>query len=117
MYLRFALFMSALSGLGWVAGCQPDLSICDESAARTVVFDGAGAPNYAGQALAVASCNLCHSEGVDRKGAPAHLNFNVRPACSSSPCKGDVAMQPFPSAITDALNEWIVGLSSADGMN
>lgn len=64
-------------------GCSPDLGECDLEAARTVVFaEGSGQAAFAGQALSIAHCGSCHgteSVGALRRGAPAGLDFDVRP--------------------------------------
>lgn len=59
---------------------------CDDDAARAVVYDAAGRPMYAGQALMVGACagggNACHSRNADpalRYGTPAGLDFDVAP--------------------------------------
>lgn len=64
-------------------GCAPDLGVCDEAAARAIVYDD-GTPAFEGQALIVQSCGagaFCHSEGIppeDRFGAPAGLDLDLR---------------------------------------
>lgn len=78
--------------LRWVAaafaaamgvGCTPDLGECDLDEARQVVFaEGSGQAAFVGQALTIAHCSSCHgsqAEGPLRRGAPAGLNFDVRP--------------------------------------
>jgi hypothetical protein len=72
--------------------CRPDLGECDPDAAVMVTFANggpfAGRPSFAGQALVTASCGnerFCHAssaEGVDRYGAPAHLDFDPSVPCA-----------------------------------
>ncbi len=71
-----------------LAGCV-DLGPSDPDAAREVVYDPAGTPAFAGQALTIQSCgagNFCHSDeiaAVDRFGAPNGLSFDVRLASTT----------------------------------
>lgn len=81
-FLTFAIPALAL-------GCT-SVGPCDEAAAREVVYDIDGNPAYAGQALMIQSCGgggFCHSEGiepVDRIGAPAGLDFDMRLASTNA---------------------------------
>lgn len=57
---------------------------CDDDAARDVVYDAAGQPMYAGQAMLVDSCGgggaYCHASSAhDRYGVPAGLDFAALP--------------------------------------
>jgi len=67
-----------------LAGCAPSLGECDEAAALEIVYDPAGAPAFAGQALMIRGCGggaFCHSEDIplaDRFGAPLELDFDLR---------------------------------------
>ncbi|MCB9596493.1 MAG: hypothetical protein H6719_27465 [Sandaracinaceae bacterium] len=73
---RLALSSTLLLSLG----CEPDLGVCDESAAHALVYDD-GVPAFEGQALVIDGCIRCHGEGVeadDRNGAPRGLEFDVR---------------------------------------
>lgn len=90
--LTIRLLSSSALGLVFLGGCVPDLGECDEAAARRVAFvdpsDGvsAGLPLYEGQALIAMNCanGTCHASGamgVNRNGAPAGLDFDVRTAC------------------------------------
>jgi hypothetical protein len=55
---------------------------CDDTLARTVVFDERGSPAYAGQSIFVSSCAgggwACHSsQAVHRYSAPAGTDFDL----------------------------------------
>lgn len=61
-------------------------SACDDDAARAVVYNAAGRPMYAGQAIMVGTCagggSACHSRNADRVlryGTPAGLDFDIAP--------------------------------------
>lgn len=65
-------------------GCSPELGECDEAASLEIVYDPAGTPAFAGQALMIRGCGggaFCHSEDIeldDRFGAPLALDFDLR---------------------------------------
>jgi len=93
-----ALLLGTTASLAF--GCQPSLGTPNEDAAHQVVFAADGVPAYAGQALMRESCanGICHSPAAVnsssadvRFGAPAGLDFDVRPACASGEsCDADV---------------------------
>lgn len=61
---------------------------CDETAARSLVFNRSGRSMYAGQAMIVENCavggNFCHSStAVDRLGVPVGLDFDIMPTRST----------------------------------
>ncbi|MEM9193887.1 MAG: hypothetical protein AAGF12_32225 [Myxococcota bacterium] len=64
-----------------VLGCEPtQLGNCDQPLAETLVFDAAGNPAYAGQAMVQQACAGCHGQtvtGSGRRGAPAELDFDM----------------------------------------
>lgn len=78
--------LSALGGLAVAvaigSGCAPTVgSECDESLARTIVYDEGGSPAYAGQAMLISSCagggSFCHADSpMSRYGAPYGMNFD-----------------------------------------
>ncbi len=80
----------AVLALALALGCAPSLGDCDNQAALEIVYDPAGSPAFAGQALMVTGCGggaFCHAEGVplmDRFGAPVDLDFDLRIASSST---------------------------------
>lgn len=73
----------------WLGACGVDLPKCDEEAARTPAYafdDGAQVRvAYEGQALMIRSCGygtFCHAPDIEpssRFGAPAGLDYDVRP--------------------------------------
>ncbi len=72
-----------------IACASDDLTTCDMTAAKAVVYTSTGDPAYAGQALVATTCGgaggTCHSEGArldQRVGAPFHLNYDVALATS-----------------------------------
>lgn len=77
-----------LLGLLAIGGCRStiDPADCDQAAALELVYDQDGLPAFAGQALIVRHCGaggFCHSEDIpaaDRFGAPAGLDYDLRPA-------------------------------------
>lgn len=86
--------LAGAAGLWLAQGCATETGPCDDSLAYEVVYDGAGLPAYAGQALVHASCGqggFCHSSGIpldNRFGAPAGLDFDVAIACvGDGPCE------------------------------
>ena len=70
-------------------GCQ-DVGKCKDPniEGRVPVLDGQGRVMYAGQAILLNSCSTgCHSstaKGVDRKGAPEGLDFDIEPMSATS---------------------------------
>lgn len=72
-----------------LAACTPEIGPCDEQSALELVYDPAGSPAFAGQALFVRHCGggaFCHSEDIpieSRFGAPIGLDFDVRIASTS----------------------------------
>ncbi len=61
--------------------------------ATTPVYDGLGQPAYPGQALLLASCSQCHSEGLRmRRGAPVGLEFD--PALVPDSATGPMSIEP-----------------------
>jgi hypothetical protein len=76
-------------GICFAAGCT-SVGTCDQPRALSIVYDEDGIPAYEGQALVIQSCGgggYCHSEGitaVDRHGAPAGLDFDLRIASTST---------------------------------
>jgi hypothetical protein len=70
-------------------GCQ-DVGKCKDPMieARVPVLDGQNRVMYAGQAILLTSCSSgCHSstaKGVDRKGAPEGLDFDIEPLSATS---------------------------------
>ncbi len=80
------------------AGCYPDVGECDSDAAHEIVYDNAGVPAYAGQAIMIESCGsgrFCHASEVekpaDRLGAPAGLSFDVRIATQTIELEEDAS--------------------------
>jgi hypothetical protein len=69
----------------WLCACEPDLGVCEDEVARALVYDEAGQPAYAGQALLHVSCghgSYCHSAeatGRLRFGVPLGFDFDVAP--------------------------------------
>ncbi len=67
-----------------LGGCAPSLGDGNDALARVTVYDDIGQPAYAGQALVQISCGNgghCHAASstlVERYGAPAGLDFDVR---------------------------------------
>lgn len=85
------------------SGCSSDPGACDIAAAGEIVYDSAGNPAFAGQAVIIQSCGggaFCHSDtlaGVDpddaeavaravgdRRGVPRDLNFDLRLASTTA---------------------------------
>jgi hypothetical protein len=72
------------------AGCTPSVGECDQERALELAYDQDGVPAFAGQALMIEGCGsggFCHSEGIERAerfGAPHGLDFDVRPASTST---------------------------------
>lgn len=107
---RLALVLVTVAFAG---GCVPSVGTeCDEAAATEVVYDREGNPAYPGQALLIANCGgggFCHSPDApteSRFGAPAGLDFDLRPLSSggvSSLHLGD--SQSFVTANRDAIFE------------
>ncbi len=64
------------------SACSPRVGHdCDETAARTIVYDVGGSPAYAGQSILITSCasggSFCHTDtAMHRYGAPFGMNFD-----------------------------------------
>ncbi len=67
-----------------LAGCGAELGPADLVAARELVYDEAGTPAYAGQALVIGSCGygaFCHGAATEERfGAPSGLDYDLRVA-------------------------------------
>ena len=77
--MRFGPVCAALLA----AACSPTVgTACDDTLARTVVFDERGSPAYAGQSIFISSCAgggwACHSSrALHRYSAPAGTDFDL----------------------------------------
>ncbi len=70
------LLLLAATGCGQSVGTD-----CDDTLARTIVYDPSGSPAYAGQAMLIQSCagdgSFCHADtATNRYGAPFGMNFD-----------------------------------------
>ncbi len=83
----------ALQALALLAlGCAPtvDPGECDQDGALALVYTPEGSPAFAGQAMVIRDCGgggFCHSgsaSGANRFGAPAGLDYDLRPASSGA---------------------------------
>lgn len=72
-----------------LSACTPEVGPCDEPLSLELVYDPAGNPAFAGQAIFIRQCgdgSFCHAEGVpagDRWQAPMGLEFDVRIASTT----------------------------------
>jgi hypothetical protein len=105
---------SSLLGLS-AAGCRANLGQADEDAAHEVVYDSAGTPAYAGQALVIQSCGsggFCHSPGIapeERFGAPAGLDFDLRIAATTVELEEEASqrlLEQHASVVAHAPEMW-----------
>jgi hypothetical protein len=95
-----------------VAGCGADLGECDDALAHTLVYDPAGTPFYAGQAMVQESCagSFCHSGNATkdaRLGAPFELDFDVPVIDAMDSAEAQAAQLELLSAGHATVTEWL----------
>ncbi|MGE0792319.1 MAG: hypothetical protein AB7S26_41985 [Sandaracinaceae bacterium] len=90
-----ALCVGALAS----TGCLPGTGGCDPESALELAYDENGVPAFVGQAMVIQTCGdgaFCHAENaMDRFGAPAGLDYDLRVASTTSAIEPEQATVLF----------------------